>query len=203
VEKRVSEEYDEEAVALNLQNMKEAQPVSAGTASAQITPLATPAGGCPGSAMRQWGDRPQAVSGAQAVAASAPPVTGRPSQLTQWPVQLMLLPPTAPCFQNADLLIAADCVPFAFPDFHERFLKGKSLVIACPKLDDLQHYYDKLTQIFQGNKLNSVEVIKMEVPCCGGIAQAAIEARKRSGADVPLTVTTISVQGELLESFQV
>jgi hypothetical protein len=104
---------------------------------------------------------------------------------------------------SSDLLITADCVPFAFPDFHTRFLKGKALVVGCPKLDDLQHYLDKLTEIFMINDLKSVEVLKMEVPCCGGIAQAAVEARRQAGATCPLTITTIGIRGDLQESYLV
>jgi len=84
---------------------------------------------------------------------------------------------------------------------HERFLKGKALVVGCPKLDNLQLYFEKLTEIFRSNDLHSVEVLKMEVPCCGGIAQATVEARKRAGVECPITITTIGVQGDLLEKY--
>lgn len=203
IEKRLSEDYDEKTVAANLhlQASRSARSTPVAAATSNNSPLAAQAGGCPGSAMRQWGNRQPAQATGQPTTPATAEI-GRPSQLAQWPVQLMLLPPTAPCFQNADLLIAADCVPFAHANFHEKFLKGRALVVGCPKLDDLPHYFDKLTQIFQANELNSVEVIKMEVPCCGGIAQAAIEARQRSGTEVPLTITTISLQGDLLDSIK-
>ena len=200
VEKRESEEYDEAAVEAHLE--RRPHPAQA-TAPVHVAPLPmTPhSGGCPGSAMRQWGERTP-VSRIEPTPASAPASGLQPSQLRQWPVQLMLVAPSAPYLQNADLLIAADCVPFAFAGFHERFLKGRALVVGCPKLDNLQHYLEKLTQMFSVSKIKSVEVLKMEVPCCGGIAQAAIEAKRRSGATFPLTVTTIGIQGELQESFQ-
>ncbi len=200
IEKRESDEYDEEAVAVELASMKTAQPVAVGALQSGPLPMTPPSGGCPGSAARQWtgGNRPEV-----AARADAGPVNAGASQLTQWPVQLMLLSPQAPYFRNADLCLAADCVPFAFPNFHQRFLKGKALAVGCPKLDDLQHYVDKLTEIFRVNGLKSVEVLKMEVPCCNGIAQAAITARQQAGVECPVTVTTIGVQGDLLESYQV
>lgn len=209
IEKRESDVYDETAVAANLQGMKATLAASgtpsarAGVASAPQIPLVASGGGCPGSAMRHWGNQPSADQIDSSEPSAELAHRAQPSQLRQWPVQLMLLPPNAPYFQNADLLIVADCVPFAHADFHGRFLKGKALVVGCPKLDDLQHYFGKMGQIFGANQLKSVEVIKMEVPCCGGIADAAVAARKEAGVDVPLTITTISVQGELLEQHQV
>jgi len=203
IEKRESEAYDEVAVAASLGAIHHKQPAAVGAIRPAPLPMAAHGGGCPGSAMRQWGERVPAEPAA--VDPQPTPVSraSQQSQLRQWPVQLMLVPPMAPYFKNADLLIAADCVPFAFPDFHGRFLKGKALVVGCPKLDDLQHYLDKLTEIFRINDLNSVEVIKMEVPCCGGIAQAATEARRRAGATFPLTITTLGIKGDLQESYQV
>ena len=201
IEKRESEEYSEETVAVNLKASQPAQPIAVGSVAAGSFPMA-PQGGCPGSAMRQWQGQPLTEAVEAPADSTQPCPTARPSRLTQWPVQLMLVPPTAPFFKNADLLIAADCVPFAFPNFHERFLKGKALVVGCPKLDNLQLYFEKLTEIFRGNGLHSVEVLKMEVPCCGGIAQATVEARKQAGVECPITITTIGVQGDLLEKYQ-
>ena len=197
IEKRESEDYSEEAVHANLKTVR--KPV----APNPFPIHASHGGGCPGSAMRQFGP-PASAAGMAATATvmQSANLAPRQSQLRQWPVQLMLVSPQAPYFKNADLLIAADCVPFAFPDFHERFLKEKALVVGCPKLDDLQHYFDKLTAIIQANNLKSIEVLKMEVPCCSGIAQAAIEARQRAGVSVPVTVTTVGVQGEILERFE-
>ena len=201
IETRESEDYDEEAVRVNLASR---HAPSREAVAASPLPMHAHGGGCPGSAMRQFGPPPGATATASAAPAPTPEGTLAPrfSQLRQWPVQLMLVSPQAPYFRNADLLIAADCVPFAFADFHERFLKNRALVVGCPKLDDLPHYVEKLTAIFQMNALNSVEVLKMEVPCCGGIAQAAIEARKRSGTETPVTVITVGVQGEIIERFE-
>jgi hypothetical protein len=122
--------------------------------------------------------------------------TQRPSELRQWPVQLTLVPPDAPYFKDADLLVAADCIPFAYNNFHEDFLRGRAIVVGCPKLDDLNSYVEKLTEIFKVNNLRSVEVVIMEVPCCGGLAQAVEAALYKAGSQTPLKITVIGVRGE-------
>jgi ferredoxin len=119
------------------------------------------------------------------------------SELMQWPVQLKLLPMTAPYYQGAHLLIAADCAAFANGDFHSRFMKGKITMIGCPKLDE-GSYAEKLTAIMANNDIASVTVVRMEVPCCGGLANAAIEALKNCGKMIPWQVVTLSVKGEVL-----
>jgi len=118
------------------------------------------------------------------------------SQLRQWPVQLHLVPPTAPYFQNADILVAADCVAFAMGDMHRQLLKGKALAIACPKLDDSGNYVDKLAQIFQAGNVKSVTVAIMEVPCCRGLDVMVREALQKSGLDIPLETVVIGINGE-------
>ena len=118
------------------------------------------------------------------------------SELRQWPTQLHLVPPSAPWLQDADLLIAADCAPFAYGDFHRDFIKDKVLVNACPKLDDTSPYIEKLTQILQQNDIKSVTVTIMEVPCCRGLAMMARQAVEASGKDIPLEVAIIGVDGE-------
>ncbi len=118
------------------------------------------------------------------------------SELTQWPVQLKLLPVHAPYFENADLLIAADCVPFAYANFHPDLLKGKKLLIGCPKLDDAEFYREKLQEIFKNNNIRSVTVAHMEVPCCYGIQSVVEEAIRGSGKKIPLKEYTISVDGK-------
>jgi Pyruvate/2-oxoacid:ferredoxin oxidoreductase delta subunit len=153
-----------------------------------------PGGGCPGAAARMLEPRPE-PSPAAGTAAGAPV-----SQLGNWPVQLMLLPTRAPYFQDADLLIAADCVPFAFSDFHRRFVTGKTLAIGCPKLDDAGFYQNKLSQIFAGNEIRSIHVVYMEVPCCFGLVHTVREARDASGKPIPLTLTRISIRGDEMES---
>jgi hypothetical protein len=120
----------------------------------------------------------------------------RPSELRQWPTQLHLVPPTAPYLQNAHLLIAADCAPFAYADFHRDFIKGRVLVNACPKLDDTSPYVDKLAAIIAQNDIQSVTVTIMEVPCCRGLAIFAQQAVAKSGKDVPLEIVVIGVDGE-------
>jgi hypothetical protein len=121
----------------------------------------------------------------------------QPSQLAQWPVQLHLVPVTAPYFQDADLLIAADCVPFSYPDFHRDFLAGKALVIGCPKLDDNGFYQEKLTQIFTQSSIKSITVLRMEVPCCGGIVMASRQALRNSGKSIPFREVVIGIRGEI------
>ncbi len=119
----------------------------------------------------------------------------RPSELRQWPTQLHLVPPHAPYLQNAHLLIAADCVPFAYADFHKDFIKGRVLVNACPKLDDTSPYVEKLAAIIAQNDIKSVTVTIMEVPCCRGMAMFAQQAIAQSGKDVPLEIAVIGVDG--------
>lgn len=120
-----------------------------------------------------------------------------PSQLSHWPVQLKLVSPMAPYFANADLLLVADCVPFAMGDFHQRFLKGHSVAVGCPKLDDAELYVDKLGAILEANTLNSLTVIHMEVPCCSCLIQIAREAMARSGVQVPFEDVTVGLRGEV------
>jgi hypothetical protein len=118
------------------------------------------------------------------------------SQLGQWPVQIMLLPPFAPFFEGADLLIAADCVPFAYTDFHRDLLKGKVLLVGCPKLDDIKIYEEKLGQIFQHNNVRSVTYAHMEVPCCSGLIPVIKSSIVNSGKQIPFNDVTISIKGE-------
>ena len=120
----------------------------------------------------------------------------RPSELRQWPTQLHLVPPSAPYLQNAHLLIAADCAPFAYAEFHRDFIKGRVLVNACPKLDDTSSYVEKLAAMISQNDIQSVTVPIMEVPCCRGLAMMAQQAVEQSGKDVPLVIAVIGVDGE-------
>lgn len=119
------------------------------------------------------------------------------SQLQQWPVQIKLVPVNAPYFENADLLIAADCTAFSYANFHEMFMKDRITLIGCPKLDE-GDYTEKLTAILQQNTIKSITVVRMEVPCCSGIANAATNALKNSGKRIPWQVVTISTKGELI-----
>jgi len=147
--------------------------------------------GCPGSAARSIPRNPgtgyQQQSGKTV------------SELRQWPVQLKLLNPRAPYFDDADLLIAADCVPFAFADFHRDFLKGKIVIIFCPKLDtDIDGYIAKLTDIFSGHTINSLTILHMEVPCCSGVTYIVNQALERSGKKIPVKEITISIDGQVV-----
>jgi hypothetical protein len=120
------------------------------------------------------------------------------SQLTQWPIQLNLLPPNAPFFQNSDLLIAADCVGFSNPNFHSKLLKGKSVAIGCPKLDDIEGYKEKIKAMIETNDLKSITVAIMEVPCCYGLYGIVEEALSESGKDIPLKKIVIGIDGKIL-----
>ena len=146
-------------------------------------------GGCPGSRMMTRETPSSEGSGEES--------GSRQSKLGQWPVQLKLVPANAPFFENADLLIAADCVPFAYADFHKDFLAGRALLIGCPKLDDNQYYTDKLTDIFRNTTVRSVTVVKMAVPCCGGIEAAAKNALVASGKTIPLKIVTVGIDGTI------
>lgn len=120
------------------------------------------------------------------------------SALTHWPIQLMLVPSKPRFLDNVDLLIAADCVPFSYGNFHSDFLKGKSLIIGCPKLDNLEVYKEKLTSIFKQSNIRSVTVINMEVPCCYGLYQVIREVLTISGKNIPLKQEIISIKGKRL-----
>lgn len=146
-------------------------------------------GGCPGSRAMSFAAAPAAPSSSA--------VSSQPSRLTQWPVQLHLVSTTAPYFQGADLLITADCVPIAYAGYHEDFLKGKAVIMGCPKLDDNQFYIEKMTELFRKSDIKSVTVLKMEVPCCSGISMAARQALAASGKEIPYKEVTIGIQGNI------
>jgi len=148
--------------------------------------MTTLACGCPGSQVRTI---------ERTTNETAAPTGSIASELRQWPTQLHLAPPSAPYLRNAHLLIAADCVPFAYADFHRDFIKGRVLVNACPKLDDTSPYVDKLAAIIAQNNIQSVTVTIMEVPCCRGMAMFAQKAIQQSGKDVPLEVAVIGIDG--------
>jgi NAD-dependent dihydropyrimidine dehydrogenase PreA subunit len=148
-------------------------------------------GGCPGS---RTIDRTK-----KEARSSQGPAVKLQSELRQWPVQLRLLNPTAPYLKNADLLIAADCVPFAYANFHQRFLSGKVVIVFCPKLDpDLESYIEKLTGIIKENDIKSITVARMEVPCCGGTTKILEEALQRAGKNMVIHEYVISLEGEIL-----
>jgi NAD-dependent dihydropyrimidine dehydrogenase PreA subunit len=149
-------------------------------------------GGCPGSRAFSF-DAPAAPEAPATAAAPAP------SRLTHWPVQMHLLSPMAPQYQGADLLLAADCAAFALGDFHERFLKDRTLAIACPKLDEGKDVYvDKLVGMIDQAKVKSITVVMMEVPCCGGLMALVQQAQARAQRDVPIHQAVVGVRGGVL-----
>lgn len=154
-------------------------------------------GGCPGSRMMMFGENETENSKAAAVNSGDIEVRIKP-QLRQWPVQLNLVPVNAPYFENADLLITADCVPIAYANYHLELLKGKAVVIGCPKLDDIEHYVEKLSAIVANNSINSITVAYMEVPCCSGIVRAAETAIANSGKKIKLNKVMIKINGEAI-----
>ncbi|MCK5124683.1 MAG: 4Fe-4S binding protein [candidate division Zixibacteria bacterium] len=183
---REAADYDEEAVEKHLKKLGE-KPSSPLPIIGAAELSAPKQGGCPGSAMRNF-NQPQ----------QAPPVADRSnmaSALKHWPIQLMLVPPHAPFLKEADILVCADCVPFTVPDFHSRYLAERALVVGCPKLDDLQHYFEKFKEIIKEAAPKKLTVLKMEVPCCAGIGQAVIQARDEVAPEIPVEVVTIGIQG--------
>jgi ferredoxin len=163
------------------------------TAPATPPPLAC---GCPGK-MAKTIVRPSAPAPAAPDPTAARP-SSAPSALVNWPVQIKLVPVNAPYLKNAALLIAADCTAFAYPDIHSRFMTNKVTLIGCPKLDE-GDYSEKLTALLQANDIRSVTVLRMEVPCCAGIANAAKQALMNSGKMIPWHIVTISTDGVILE----
>ncbi len=201
IEDREADAFDEAAVTEHLARTQAEPKAPAptggcpGAALRVLQPVAPASGGCPGSAMRNLTPPAAADASAAPDAAGDPP----PSMLGQWPVQIHLVPPHAPFLAASDLVICADCVPFAVPDFHSRYLAGRSVVVGCPKLDDLAAYRVKLEQMFAVAKPKRITVLRMEVPCCGGLAQAAIEARAETAGQTPLEVHTIGIQGNIVK----
>lgn len=171
LEERESEPFDERAVEEHLAQKKSEDPLPCG---------------CPGSAMRTI--QPADASDAAAAARS-------PSALSHWPVQLMLVPPSAPFLREADVLVCADCVPFAMPDLHARYLAGRAVLVGCPKLDDAGHYRQKLEDVFREAQPRSITVLRMEVPCCGGLAHIVTAARDAAVQDCPLAIEVVEIRG--------
>lgn len=182
-----------EAAEYNAEAVQEHKTVvaRAATAGTNDTDGVLPCG-CPGTQSKRIvheGARP---------AESVKEHTARQSRLSQWPVQIKLVPITAPYFDGAKLLIAADCTAYAYGDFHEKFIKGRITLVGCPKLDGVD-YCEKLTQIIKGNDIKSVTVVRMEVPCCGGLENAAKTALQASGKFIPWQVVTVSTDGNIVE----
>ncbi len=156
-----------------------------------ITHSEAPAGGCPGA-------RAHAIAHEAEQTEPAADAAEMPSRLSQWPVQIKLVPVNAPYFQGAKLLIAADCTAYAYASFHEKFIRGHVTLVGCPKLDGVD-YAEKLTEIIRNNEIRSVTIVRMEVPCCGGLEHAAKTALQASGKFIPWQVVTISTDGRILD----
>jgi Pyruvate/2-oxoacid:ferredoxin oxidoreductase delta subunit len=193
--------FDEEAVERHLASQSAVAVASGGAGRSVPAPLPllrTPApaqgpGGCPGSRTLTF-ERPAEERGAASTEQGA-----SPSQLRQWPVQLHLVSPHAPYFAGADVLLAADCAAFAVGDFHRDHLKGHGLAIACPKLDQGQEVYlEKLVSLIDEAKINTLTVMIMEVPCCGGLVALAQTAAQRASRKIPIKRKVVGVQGEIL-----
>ena len=167
--------YDEAAVLENKKKQQQAH-----------------AGGCPGMKAREIPGHKVQVSAADVSAAETV------SELRQWPVQIQLAPVKAPYFEGAKLLIAADCTAYAYGNFHRDFIRGRVTLIGCPKLDDVD-YSEKLTEILRQNDVKNLTIVRMEVPCCGGIERAAVSALQNSGKFIPWQVVTVSVDGRILD----
>lgn len=181
IEEREADSFDEEAVKKHLEEEKKS-----------TVETALPCG-CPGTAVKEI--RREEKSSCNLIE--------HRSQLKNWPVQIHLVPPNAPYLKGAKLLVAADCTPCAFADFHNRFLKGRVLLLGCPKLHDAEFYRLKLSQIFKENKIESVNVVFMEVPCCFGLVDTVQRALGESGAKVPIDLTKVGINGEVLETKRV
>jgi len=190
VEEREAEAFDPQATEQHSTRQKAA---SHEPAACSHSHPGAPADGCPGALAQSL--QAQAPASGEVEASDS---TTAPSQLGNWPVQLKLAPVTAPYYQQARLLIAADCVPFAFADFHRSLLRGRTLLVGCPKLDDADLYRQKLTEILRQNDVASIDIAHMEVPCCHGLVrlvQAAVEA---CGKDLPVKTVEIGLRGEIL-----
>ncbi len=194
IEEKEAEEYDEEGVIAHvkenspellekhLKHLKEhAHELPKYHSHAKIT-------ACPSAQMLHWERKEEEVK----------EKVGIGSELRQWPIQLHLVPVNAPYFQNADFILVADCVPFAYANFHTDFLKGKAIAIGCPKLDDVDACVNKIERIIESSDIKSLKVIHMEVPCCYGLVHVAQEALKRSGKAVPFESIIIGIKGEVI-----
>lgn len=180
---REAPDFDEEAAMAHVKDTK---------ADSEATVDAPAECGCPSS-------KPMTLRPSSDVGTSA---EGQdlPSQLANWPVQWKLVQPSSPFFKGADLLLAADCVPFAFRDFHGKFMAGKPVVIGCPKLDEQAQYLEKLTALFRESSPRSVTIVIMEVPCCGGLVRLVDQAMKASARQFPVDITVVGIRGDILKS---
>jgi Pyruvate/2-oxoacid:ferredoxin oxidoreductase delta subunit len=169
IEERPAGEFDEKAVESHLKDSRHT---------------------CPGSTVQELASKPSALN--------LQPSTFN-SRLSHWPVQMTLVPPGAPFLKNVDIALIADCVPFAYPNLHEDFLKGRAVLVACPKLDNFEAHLEKLTQILLTAKPKSLTVVHMEVPCCSGLVHMAKRAAAKAKAIMPVKELTIGINGKILK----
>ncbi|UCD79224.1 MAG: 4Fe-4S binding protein [Desulfobacterales bacterium] len=182
---REAAEFDEEAVEKFLAEKKKKE-----AGKLKVMPMA--AGGCPSARLQTFDS-----TAAQPAGPSAGPEAD--SALSHWPVQIMLVPPTAPFLKGADLLVLADCVPVAFPTLHRDFLQGKAVMMGCPKFDDAQHYVEKFAQICKASGIKSITAVVMEVPCCSALPMIVKKGMQLSGTQIPMEEVVISTRGKILE----
>lgn len=183
VVEREAPEFDESAVEAHLKQQKKEAKVE------QPKPV-----GCPSAVIQNFKSSVPEIR-----PDSAPVADDRESALTHWPVQIMLVPPQAPFLKGADLLVLADCVPVAYPNLHDTFLKGKAVMMGCPKFDDAQHYIDKFAEICKESGLKSITAVIMEVPCCAGLPMIVRKGMQISGVQIPMEEVVISTRGKILD----
>ena len=205
IEERIADGYDEEATVARI---KEVAPEMLDTHLKHLKEHAKELpehhshkmhkgmSSCPSAQMLHWEKKSGVEPSGSLHGAKAPTPVTNSSELRQWPIQLHLVPPIAPYFQNSDIVIVADCVPFAYANFHQDFLKGNAIAIGCPKLDDVDAYIEKVTQIIKISNPKSIKVVHMEVPCCFGLVDIVQEAMERSGKKIPFEEITIGIKGE-------
>ncbi|MBN1832647.1 MAG: 4Fe-4S binding protein [Deltaproteobacteria bacterium] len=187
VTERKADEFDEEAVEVFLRSKDKETP-------AQEEAMAC---GCPSSQIRDF-----ASTGACEDANQPIQQQSQNSALVHWPVHIKLVPPTAPFLKGADLLVAADCTPVAYPDFHRDFLKGKAVMVGCPKLDDAEEYVQKFADVFKVAEIKSVSVLVMEVPCCQGLPVIIRKGMEKAGKNIPMEKLVISTRGDLMSRYR-
>ncbi|MBU0729739.1 MAG: 4Fe-4S binding protein [Proteobacteria bacterium] len=186
---RVADDFDEAAVEELLKQQKAAE-----------KPLTPAPSGCPSMKLQSFGAVTpcQAANKPISLTGAGSPLQEATSALAHWPVKIRLVPPTAPFLKNADLLIAADCMPQAYANFHRDFLAGRALMSGCPKFDEVESYIAKFTEVFNTADIKSVTVAIMEVPCCAGMKKIVGEALKRSGKNIKTEVAVVSTRGEII-----
>lgn len=191
IEEREAKDFNTMAVKRHLADLNTGQAARANKGDMTTT---VPHAECPGSTSRQLRTKESGAVGFNKTATDK-----ASSRLANWPVQITLAPPNAPYFDNARLLIAADCVPFASGNFHTQFLDGRVVLIGCPKLDNMESYVNKLTAILAGNRIQSIEIAYMEVPCCYGLVVLVRMALENSGKNIPAVLRKVSIRGEISE----